>query len=103
MDAIAIEALIFMAGWFAAVGAHRAGAVMAPLWALLGAFIWAVGFYVFAFITEKLLDLAGPAIAANGAVVISKIIGICAGIGLCYLFYRFVATREPAVTLRRAQ
>jgi hypothetical protein len=98
MDAIAIEALILMIGWFAAMGAHRAGVVMAPVWALLGAFIWAAGFYVFALITEQLLGLAGTAIAANGVVVVSKIVGIGAGIGLCYLFYRFVVTREPAVT-----
>src|SRR5215217_395721 len=98
MDAIAIEALIFMAGWFAAIGAHRAGAIMAPLWALLGAFIWAVGFYLLALITEQLLGLAGTAIAANGVVVVSKLVGIMAGAGFCYLFHRFVVAREPAVT-----
>ena len=98
MDAIAILVLIFIIGWFAAIGAHRAGAFMAPLWALLGAFIWAVSFYVLTLITEQLLGLAGTAIAANGVVVLSKIVGISAGIGLCYLFYRFVAAREPAVT-----
>src|SRR4051794_27361428 len=98
MDAIAIFVLLFMIGWFAAIGAHRAGAIMSPLWALLGAFIWTVGFYVFTFITEQLLGLAGTTIAANGVVVLSKIVGICAGIGLCYLFYRLVVEREPAVT-----
>ena len=98
MDAIAIFVLIFVVGAFAALGAQRAGAIMAPIWAILGAFIWAVGFYVFTFITEQLLGLAGTAIAANGVVVLSKIVGICAGIGLCYLFYRLVVAREPAVT-----
>ena len=100
MDAIAILVLIFVVGWFAAMGAHRAGAIMAPLWALLAAFIWAVGFYIFALIAEQLLGLAGTAIAANGVVVVSKLVGISVGIGLCYLFYRVVLTREPAVTSR---
>jgi len=72
---------------------------MGPVWALVGAFIWAVGFYVAAFVAEQLLRIAGTAIVENGVFVVSRLVGIGVGIGLCYLFYKFVLTRERPVTL----
>jgi hypothetical protein len=98
MTALAIFATIFVIGWFGAVGANRSGAIMGPVWALVGAFIWAVGFYVAVFVTEQLLSIAGTAMVANGVFVVSRLVGIGVGIGLCYLFYKFVLAREP-VTL----
>ena len=93
MQALEIIALVFVAGWFGAMGAHRHGAMMAPLWALLGVFIAVVGFYIAAWIVEQLLLAAGPAIAPNGVFVVSSLAGIAGGIGLCYLFYWFLTKR----------
>ena len=94
MEALEIIALVFVAGWFGAIGASRSSAIMAPLWALLGLFIAAAGFYISAWIVEQLLIAAGPAIASNGVFVVSSLVGIVGGIGLCYLFYWFL-TRRP--------
>src|SRR3954452_13615012 len=99
MTALAVFAIIFIMGWFGAVGANRSGAIMRPVWALVGAFIWAVGFYVAVFVTEQLLGIAGTGIVGNGGFGLSRLVGIGVGIGLCYLFYKFVLTRERSVTL----
>src|SRR3954453_4610153 len=96
MLAIQIIAVIFMAGWIAAMGATRKRLIMAPLWALLGVVIWAVGFYIAAWIVEQILLAAGPAIAANGVTVVSKLVGIGVGIGACYLFYRLRVIQQTA-------
>jgi hypothetical protein len=78
-------------------GAHRHGEMMAPLWALLGVFIAVVGFYIAAWIVEQLLLAAGPAIASNGVFVVSSLVGMVSGIGLCYLFYWFLTRREQTL------
>ena len=98
MDVIAIIVIIFVVGMFAALGASRGGALTAILWVVLGVFVWVVGYYVGLFVTEQLLNLAGTAIAANGIVVLSKLFGICIGVVFCYLFYRFVMSREQPIT-----
>ena len=98
MDVIAIIVIIFVVGMFAALGASRGGALTAALWVVLGVFVWAVGYYVGLFVTEQLLGLAGTAIAANGIVVLSKLVGIALGVVFCYLFYSFVMSREQPIT-----
>src|SRR3954467_11932029 len=102
MDVIAIIVIIFVVGMFAAIGASRGGALAATLWAVLGVLVWVVGYYVGLFVTEQLLGLAGTAIAANGIVVLSKLIGICIGVVFCYLFYKFVMSREQPITSARS-
>ena len=94
MQVLAILTLIFVVGWFAAIGASRAGWTKAILWAVAGGVIWAIGFYLAARITEELLLLAGPAIALNGVFVLSTLVGIVAGVVLCYLFYWLIRKRE---------
>lgn len=94
MEALEIIAVIFIAGWFAAIGAsRRTRPIMVPIWALLGVFIAVVGFYITAWIVEQLLLAAGPAIASNGVFVVSSLAGIAGGIGLCYVFYLFLTRR----------
>ena len=102
MDVIAIIVVIFVVGMFAALGASRGGALTAALWVVLGVFVWVVGYYVGLFVTEQLLGLAGTAIAANGIVVLSKLVGIALGVVFCYLFYRFVMSREQPITPARS-
>ena len=94
MEALEIIAVIFIAGWFAAIGAsRRTHPIMVPLWALLGVFIAVVGFFITAWIVEQLLLAAGPAIASNGVFVVSSLAGIAGGIGLCYVLYWFLTKR----------
>ena len=102
MDVIAIIVIIFVVGMFAALGASRGGALTAALWVVLGVFVWVVGYYVGLFVTEQLLGLAGTAIATNGIVVLSKLVGIALGTVFCYLFYRFVMSREQPITSARS-
>jgi hypothetical protein len=98
MEALEIIAVIFIAGWFAAIGAsRRSHPIMVLLWALLGVFIAVVGFYITAWIVAQLLLAAGTAIAANGVFVVSSLAGIAGGIGLCYLFYWFLTKRAQAL------
>jgi hypothetical protein len=98
MEALEIIGVIFMAGWFAAIGAsRRTRPIMVPIWALFGVFIAVVGFYIAAWIVEQILLAAGPAIAPNGVFVVSSLAGIAGGIGLCYLLYLFITRRERAV------
>jgi hypothetical protein len=98
METLQVGAVIFIAIWFGAMGSNRSRPIMVPLWALLGVVIWVVGFYGGAIITTQLLLTAGSAIAANGVDVLSRLVGISVGIGLCYLFYRLRLRPEPAVT-----
>jgi hypothetical protein len=94
MEVLKIIAIIFIAGWFAAIGAsRRTHPIMVPLWALLGVFIAVVGFFITAWIVEQLLLAAGPAIASNGVFVVSSLAGIAGGIGLCYVLYWFFTKR----------
>src|SRR3954452_8708502 len=103
MDVIAIIVIIFVVGMFAALGASRGGASTAAFWAVLGVFVWAVGYYVGLFVTEQLLGVAGTAIAPNGIVVLSKLAGIGIGVVFCYLLYKFVMSRErPLLPTRSA-
>ena len=98
MEVLKIIAIIFIAGWFGAIGSsRRTRPIMVPLWALLGVFIAVVGFYIAAWIIEQLLLAAGPAIASNGVFVVSSLVGIASGIGLCYLFYWFLTRREQTL------
>ncbi len=97
METLAVASIIFVAIWFGAIGGHRAGAVKAVLWVLLGVFIWAVGFYITSIIVEQLLLLAGNAIAPNGIYILSRLVGISAGVGLCYLFYWFITRQDRTV------
>ena len=98
MDVIAIIVIIFVVGMFAALGASRGGALTAALWLVLGVFVWVVGYYVGIFVAEQLLGLAGTAIATNGIVILSKLLGIALGVVFCYLFYSFVISREQPIT-----
>ena len=94
MEVLEIIAIIFIAGWFAAIGSsRRTRPIMVPLWALLGVFIAVVGFFITAWIVDQLLLAAGPAIASNGVFVVSSLAGIAGGIGLCYVFYWFLTKR----------
>jgi hypothetical protein len=101
MDALAVVTVFLIIIWFAGYGSHRSGALRAPLWALLGVVVWAVGYYIAFIITEQLLSAAGSAIATNGVAVVSKLAGISAGVGLCYLAYRAITVREQVIASRQ--
>jgi hypothetical protein len=100
MDALAVVTVFLIAMWFAGYGSQRSGTLKAPLWALLGLVVWAIGFYITYIITEQLLLLAGSAIATNGVAVVSKLAGILVGVGLCYLVYRAITVREQIAASR---